>query len=80
MAIVAAAVATTAIAITTLSTKVATLVAAIAVVVLVIMGTRWWGGSGGVINAKTLGFVFVFAFVSFSLEIVKIPLIINSLT
>ncbi|CAK9314701.1 unnamed protein product [Citrullus colocynthis] len=54
MAIVAAAVATTAIAITTLSTKVATLVAAIAVVVLVIMGTRWWGGSGGVINAKTL--------------------------
>lgn len=54
MVIVAAAVATTAIAITTLSTKVATLVAAIAVVVLVIMGTRWWGGSGGVINAKTL--------------------------
>ncbi|XP_038901673.1 serine/threonine-protein phosphatase 5-like [Benincasa hispida] len=54
MAIVAAAVATTAIAISTLSTKAATLVAAIAVVVLVIMGTRWWGGSGGVINAKTL--------------------------
>lgn len=69
MAIVAAAVATTAIAISTLSTKVATVVAAIAVVVLIIMGTRWWGGSGCVINAKTLGFLF------FSLEIVKIPLI-----
>ncbi|KGN47023.1 serine/threonine-protein phosphatase 5 isoform X1 [Cucumis sativus] len=54
MAIVAAAVATTAIAISTLSTKVATVVAAIAVVVLIIMGTRWWGGSGCVINAKTL--------------------------
>ncbi|XP_022944343.1 serine/threonine-protein phosphatase 5-like [Cucurbita moschata] len=54
MAIVAAAVATTAIAISTLSAKVATLVAAIAVVVLIIMGTRWWGGSEGGINAKTL--------------------------
>ncbi|XP_050935581.1 serine/threonine-protein phosphatase 5-like isoform X4 [Cucumis melo] len=54
MAIVAAAVATTAIAISTLSTKVATVVAAVAVVVLIIMGTRLWGGSGCVINAKTL--------------------------
>lgn len=54
MAIVAAAVATTAIAISTLSTKVATLVAAIAVVVLATLGTRWWGGSEGRINAKTL--------------------------
>ena len=59
MAIVAAAVATTAVAISTLSAKVATLVAAIAVVVLIIMGTRWWGGSEGGINAKTLGFFFL---------------------
>lgn len=56
MAIVAAAVAITAIAIATLSTEIATVVAAIAVVVLVILGTRWWGGSEVGTNAKTLGF------------------------